>query len=125
MSEISGLPYCVLEYLYRDAGNWKTYGEVVLAGRLRCAQVREVAMILDADRLFVPEQLGLPPLQAVHAKTYGAGAGLDHAFHELLGFRPAVAADLIGSGPVGSVDDLIAMLRRANREWDCDLSPYA
>lgn len=125
MADTGSQCYCVLEYRYRDAANWKTYGEALLTGRFSPASVRQIEALLDGDRIFVPEQIGLPPLQTLHACTYGAEAELDHAFHEFVGLRPATDVDLIASTPVCTVEDLIVSLLKVGGQWECGLSPYS
>lgn len=98
--------FSVFEYLYRDAANWKTYGEALLTGCWSPSLVARIEAALDGDRLFVAEEVGLPALQAPHAATYGGDPRLDHAFHEFVQLRPATPEDLLGSGPVCSVEDL-------------------
>lgn len=115
--DVSSQPYCVLEYLYRDAANWKTYGEAVLVGQFSGDAVRQIEALLDGDLVFLPEQVGLPPLHALHAFTYGADAHLDHAFHEFVDLRPATDLDLIASTPMCTVDEFIVALMAARSEW--------
>lgn len=112
--ETSGM--CVLEYLYRDGGNWKTYGEALLSGHYTSAAVRQIVALLDADRVFVPQEFGFPPLQALHAFTYGVEADLDHDFHEFVGLRPATDIDLVASTPICTVDEFIVGLMAARSE---------
>lgn len=53
----------VFEYLYRDAGNFKTYGRVLLLGRDEAAE-REIRACLEWGDQFVAEQVGIPALYA-------------------------------------------------------------
>ena len=115
---------CVVEYLYRDAANYKTHGEAVLTGPYSREAELQIATALDADRVFVPEQVGLPPLQALHLATYGPEAGQDHALHEFVRLRPATDIDLIAGTPICALDAFISAVLMAGRRWDCRLSPY-
>ena len=116
--------FCILQYLYRDASNYKSYGEAVLAGPYSREAELQIKTALDADGLFVPEQVGLPPLQDLHLATYGPEAGVDHAFHEFVGLRPATDVDLIAGSPACTLDAFITAVLMAGRQWDVGLSPY-
>lgn len=108
---------CVIEYLYRDAANWKTYGQALLSGGCTPDLSAQIEHVLDGHRLFIAEQVGLPPLQPVHAATYGGDPELDHVFHEFVQLRPATPDDLAThSAPVCSVEALVQAFRAADPE---------
>ena len=73
------------EYLYRDAGNFKRWGEVVFSntnniGRDTLAAISGQALPLD--RLyFLPDQIGVPNLHFDEQI-----ANLDHEWHEIHSF---------------------------------------
>lgn len=74
--------HCIFEYMYRDAGNFKTDGRLLLIG-----QVGETEAVLlrclDWGNQFVAEQVGVPSLCREHWEAVGEGpSDLDHAFHE-------------------------------------------
>lgn len=117
---------CAIEYLYRDAANWKTYGVALLTGAWSPSLAAGIEASLDGDRFFVAEQVGLPPLQPTHAATYGSDPELNHAFHEFVQLRPATRGDLAThSAPVCSVEPLVEAFRAASGQWRCELSDYA
>lgn len=97
----------IIEYLYRDAANWKTHGAALLTGAWSPILAAQIEAALDGDRLFVAEQVGLPELQAAHAATYGSDPDLDHPFHEFVQLRPATPEDLLRSDPAGSVEAVV------------------
>ncbi len=102
-----------LDYLYRDAANFKAHATVRLSGTLTPAEIAEVFARCDSGTYFVPEQLRLPALQpALHAFSQGATAA-DHALHELVAIRPATAADRRAK-LVCSTTLLLARLRAVN-----------
>lgn len=82
MSKETSQGFCVFEYLYRDAGNWKTHGVLLLEGN--CDGVLPALVsCLEWNNQFVAEQVGIPPLQKQHFIECGEGpSDLDHAFHE-------------------------------------------
>ncbi len=118
--------FCIFEYLYRDAANWKTWGEVLLTGHFSAPADSEIRRLLDDDGIFVAEQVGIPPLQQRHLATYGeTGQDLDHAFHEFVSLQPATKAKLSQLRVAGSLSDLVAAFRASSGSWNLALSPYA
>ena len=123
MPECPSQAACVFEYLYRDAGNWKTYGEILLAGKFWPALRDELTACCEMDALFVAEQVHVEPLQPKHHVTYGEPSELDHAFHEFVDIRAATAGD-IGRLPfAGQLNDLVMSMHAARDRWNCALSP--
>lgn len=120
------MEYCVFEYMYRDAANWKTVDKLVLQGPVQQSHVEAIFLALDSGLYFVAEQVGVPPLQRQHVELHGAGSseGLDHAFHELIAIRPAKGAEL--DAPIAAADlaELASRFRATNGRWTCTLSPY-
>jgi len=68
-----------IEYLYRDGGNFKQYEVIVVAGILSTQEQRTLRGALLGD-CFVPEQVGMRPLQA-DLRLFGPGS--DDAWHEI------------------------------------------
>lgn len=112
----------MFDYLYRDAGNWKTTGALLLTGTSDDAETTIRSTLEWADQ-FVAEQVGVPSLCPEHFQTTGDGpSDLDHAYHEFTGLRAATPADL--SLPhAGDLSDLIKRFRTAAGRWDVTLSP--
>jgi len=79
------MPNLRLSYLYRDAGNYKQRGEVILSNRggLDVAEVRRrlFGMCIEGD-YFDPIVWGIPVL---FANVYDPE--LDHEWHELVGLE--------------------------------------
>ena len=48
-----------IEYLYRDASNYKTWNAQVLAGTLTSEQKETMIFLLEDGEYFIPEQVGL------------------------------------------------------------------
>lgn len=61
-------------YLYRDGCNYKTFNEVIIAGRLRADQI--IPLLKDED-FFIPSEIGLPDLQEMPLTAD------DHIWHEI------------------------------------------
>lgn len=120
--------HSVFEYLYRDAGNYKTHGSVLLAGRASPVDAAMIRASLD-DVCFVAEQVGIAPLQPRHLRDCAAEMGaLDHGFHEFTGLRAAAAADADADADAETmqmtVTDLVQRFRAAAGRWDPGLSPF-
>src|SRR3546814_18733440 len=89
--------YIIFEYLYRDAGNYKTHGTVLLAGRTTPADEATVRASLD-DACFVAEQVGIAPLKPQHLLNCGSESGrLDHGFHKVAVMRAGTDAEAHGT----------------------------
>lgn len=114
--------FSIFEYLYRDAGNYKTWRSVLLVGRATPVDTEIVKAGLDRGEFFIAEQIGVP---AAHAMADGAKPVPnedDHVWHEFSELRPAEADDIVGE-PWGSVAELVARFRSVQR-WDQRLSPH-
>lgn len=114
--------HSVFEYLYRDAGNFKTYGALLLTGFDPEANVA-LRDSLEWDGQFVAEQVGVPSLCSEHWDSVGEGpSDLDHAYHEFVALRPATAQELrLRHG--GSLQALVARMLAAKGRWNVRLSP--
>jgi hypothetical protein len=67
-----------VEYLYRDASNYKQWGEVIFRGVCDDALRDRLTATLDSGTFFVAHQVRLPELFFT-----GALYADDHCFHEL------------------------------------------
>jgi hypothetical protein len=103
----------VFEYLYRDASNYKAYGSAVLTGRATDGDVAKVEGKLTTDGIFIPEFVGLKPLQA---QLDGFPSGEDHIWHEYVGLRPACPGEVEELDCWGTVQVLIERFS-ALPEW--------
>jgi hypothetical protein len=106
--------FSIFEYLYRDAGNYKTWCSVLPAGRAAPIDTEIVKAGLDRGAFFVAEQIGVP---AAHAMADGAKHTPkedDHVWHEFSELRPAEADDIVGM-PWGTVTELVARFGSVQR----------
>lgn len=112
----------IFEYRYRDAGNFKTDGRLLLIGSGVGAEA-SIRACLEWGNQFVAEQVGVPSLCHEHWEAVGDGpSDLDHAFHEFVRLRPS-GRDDAGMEPWGSLDSLLERMRAAAGKWDVRLSP--
>lgn len=115
--------HCIFEYMYRDGGNWKTHGALLLAGEADDAS-KLIEKFCEPDGLFVAEQVGVPSLCFEHFDSCGEGpSDLDHAYHEFTGLRPATDQELVAMPQTGSLANLMERMHAASRRWDVSLSP--
>lgn len=74
-----------LIYMYRDAGNYKQFGEIIFGNSelLSVCEIKDAAKIAAFDELwFNPKKINVHPL---HAYVYDND--LDHDLHEILDFE--------------------------------------
>jgi hypothetical protein len=74
-----------IDYLYRDANNFKQFGIAKFTGKLTNfrASVIYTALIAEDDSSFIPEHLGITPLQSRWGDVNYDEDGADHPYHDL------------------------------------------
>ena len=112
----------IFEYMYRDGGNFKTFGQLRLTGWDEQADAK-IRLCLEVDGQFVAEQIGVPSLCMEHWEAVEDDpSDLDHAFHEFVCLRQPKDAD--SDLPVwGGLDAMLDRMQGAARRWDVRLSP--
>jgi hypothetical protein len=115
--------YCVFEYMYRDAGNWKTHGALLLSGDAN--GIREsLEECFEWGGLFVAEQVSISSLCSEHFFACSDGPSeLDHAYHEFVDVRPATDEEVARMSVASSLKDLVQRMRAAAGHWNVMLSP--
>jgi hypothetical protein len=115
--------YTVIEYLYRDAGNYKAFGELLLIGRIEVSDVAKLCSCFEGGEYFIAEQLAIPTLyESLWAQCEsGPSAEHDHVWHEFCGVREAMKEEIATLEPWGSAAALLAALANVNA-WDVSLS---
>ena len=73
-------------YLYRDACNYKTFDEVVIAGEF---SMEDIARYLADGELFIPSEIGLEDIQPCPLDED------DHVWHEVEYLKPTDAAPTV------------------------------
>jgi len=124
MAEAAPKAFCVFEYQYRDASNYKVHGEILLQGAF-CPDVEQrIAERCTFTNGFVAEQLDIPVLyEGLYALTNGPTED-DLTTHEFMRLRSAENKDLEALSVWGSMDELAARFG-AVKSWDHTLSPHA
>lgn len=115
--------FSVFEYLYRDAGNFKAWGTLLLKGMLTEAQVGEMHSKFDGGEFFIAEQIGVPPLYQELWDYSDGPTDSDHVWHEFFALRPAEENDLVEGSPWGTANALFTAVSGIAR-WNERLSPH-
>lgn len=115
--------YSIFEYMYRDAGNFKAYGVVLLKGVLTDADVDSLCRRFDGGEFFIAEQIGVPTLCQQLWDECGCEPSddLDHVWHEFHEIRAATLDDLVLLPRWGDSAAFIARIADVER-WDESLS---
>ena len=113
----------ILEYLYRDASNYKAFGAVMLQGAMTPAEQKTLQDCLEDFQYFVAEQVGIPVLYEELFKYSNGPTEDDHAYHEFLLLRPASAKESQELQVWGSTDHLLSVFKNAKGHWNLSLSP--
>ena len=109
--------FSVFEYLYRDAGNWKAWGQLLLDGAPNPNEISSLCANFESGEFFIAEQLGIPTLFEEFWTQYGGPTQDDHPWHEFAGIRPATQLEISHGSIWGTMQSLI---ERANsiESWD-------
>ena len=82
--------FSVVEYQYRDASNYKSYGQILIEGKFFKKDINQIhSCMYDHGEYFIPEEIGIPPLQnLLWEKTNGPNDD-DHEWHSIECIRDA------------------------------------
>ncbi|WP_455233483.1 hypothetical protein [Geopseudomonas aromaticivorans] len=75
-----------IDYQYRDAGNYKTDGSVILEGEITPEQLKAFQEVLFDSQTFIAPQVGLPAL-CPSRDDDRYDDELDHELHDFLEFK--------------------------------------
>jgi hypothetical protein len=120
-AEVQDSKFCIFEYLYRDAGNYKAWGEILLSGAPTESEIAALRDCLESGEFFVAEQVGIPPVYEELWKLSGGPTEDDHALHEFVGVR-AAAEDEIASMPLFGAWSSLLLKFKSVTAWDYALS---
>lgn len=128
MTKQAGIPhdspegYCVFEYLYRDASNYKAWGGLLLSGIPSQSDVAALRACLESDVYFVAEQVGIPAVYEELWDLSGGRTSDDHALHEFVTLRAATEDERESLALFGTLSSLIEAFQAVSK-WDYSLSP--
>lgn len=119
------MKHSVFEYIYRDAGNFKVWGEILLEGEFTAEEVSHLLARFEGGEHFIAEQIGVPPLYAElwHQCQCEPSDELDHAWHEFGEIRAASSEDFARLKPWGTTTDLLASIDLVE-SWNLAQSQY-
>lgn len=107
-------PNTLINYMYRDASNYKKTNVAVLRGRISLEQIGLIQSSLDDDEFFIPGQVGLKDLQGEFEHGGGWDEDDDHVWHtiSLIEYTDQPAnSDL-------SVDEMMRNWPASSEDWD-------
>lgn len=115
--------HMVFEYLYRDAGNYKAWGELLLEGDLCEAEIARMTARFDSGEFFIAEQIGIPTLYELFwQQCQGSpSAEYDHVWHQFSDIRPATDADIERLNLFGNVNVLLDAVEKVD-SWNLEFS---
>jgi len=120
--EIAPQECCVLEYLYRDASNYKACGALLLSGYPTQDEIAALRACLESGEYFVAEQVGIPAVYEELWELSGGPTDDDHALHEFGEIRVASVEEKNVLPLFGSFSNLLATFQSV-KVWDYSLSP--
>lgn len=98
----------MLNYMYRDAANWKTWNSVILKGEMTDEMFNEMCECCeDGHEMFVPEQLGLDLIRDWYV-TADDGPYAELSDFEIVSKKPTT--DM-------TVEELLDRFRKAKSNW--------
>ena len=114
--------FSVFSYLYRDASNYKAYGQLLLKGTASVADVESLRQGFESGEFFIAEQLGIP---ALYAELWAFSSGPisdDHVWHTFEELRAATASDLT----LPTFDTVKSLTKKIKSvaAWNEKLSPH-
>lgn len=121
-TNISPQEYCVFEYLYRDASNYKVGGEILLSGVPSQNDIAGLRARLESGEYFVAEQVGIPVLCKELWDLSGGPTIDDHALHEFVALRIASEDEKKSLQLFGDLSSLLKTFQAVTK-WDYSLSP--
>ena len=101
-----------VEYLYRDADNYKQFASVVLSGEITPEERARIATALDNGEYFIPSQVGLEDLQT--RMPFFPNPDSDHVWHELDANLGITLVDYPPTGDAG----IHEFASKFTGEWD-------
>ena len=114
--------YCIFEYLYRDASNYKAWGTILLTGVPSQNDIAALRARLESGEYFVAEQVGIPAMYQELWDLSGGPTSDDHALHEFVALRVATDDEKKSLQLFGDLSSLLNTFQ-AVTAWDYSRSP--
>ena len=103
--------FCIFEYCYRDASNYRAHEWLLLAGSATPENDTAIRETLIDSTWFVAEQAGIPTLYHRLEHYSGGPTDDDHCWHEFVRLSPATHEDHSKLQVFGVLTDIIHRLR--------------
>lgn len=124
MTTSDAASWTLIPVMYRDASNYKAYGDILLEGIITDAQIAALRGSLNEETNYVPGQLGLEHLAL--EQWPGSRYEDDHNWHEMMHDQirtlDLVDADLVrerGTQEAGTVAEFLTKVQEAAAAgWD-------
>ena len=113
---------CVFEYLYRDASNYKAWGNILLSGVPSQNDIEALRACLESGEYFVAEQVGIPAVYKELWDISGGPTSDDHALHEFVTLRAANDDERKALPLFGELSNLLKVFQAVTK-WNYSLSP--
>lgn len=121
----SGQASTLFNYVYRDAGNFKSRGSVLLSGRLSPSERELIQGKMESGEFFIAEQIGVIPLYAALYQYSGGMTDEDHVWHCFEEFQDVCEGDQVaGMGCWGTTEEFAQKFEQVC-SWNLTLSPHA
>lgn len=101
-----------MEYLYRDAANYKSYNHVVVAGTISEEQKKSIHETLEEGTYFIPEQIGLDLYRGWDITED------DHPYCELDVENDFYETSETADDETFTVEDLVAAFTATSGRWN-------
>ena len=115
--------FSVFEYSYCDAGNFKSWGRLLVEGIVKPEDLSALSDGLESGEFFIAEQVGIPTLYEGLWKLSNGPTADDHVWHRFHDLHPATESE-IGDVLHGNLDDLLNRFRNVNA-WKLESSCHA
>ncbi len=103
-----------MEYLYRDAANYKSLNRVIVVGTITEDQKKEIYETLENGTFFIPEQIGLDLYRGWDVTED------DHPYCELDVDHDFYETEDPADDEMFTVKDLVAAFASTSGKWDAD-----
>jgi hypothetical protein len=110
----------LFNYMYRDASNYKSAGEVVFEGEYSQELEERLTAAFDGGQFFKASQIGIPEV-FLYEDGYEFDKQDDHTWHEFCGISPADGRDKPNDEDGRTIEDFVKQVEsEAKRGWEND-----
>ncbi len=115
--------FSIFEYCYRDADNFKSWGQLLLDGVASERDIKSLTDRLESGEFFIAEQVGIPPLYESLWMLSSGPTNADHVWHQFQGLRLASEVE-IDTVPHETLDHFLNQFASV-KTWDLERSAHA